>query len=69
MANENFTSCFKITIKWNLTKSHTTRLKSTKYNSSDTSATLKMNELLQNELTSRQMKSLHPVSKLLLNGT
>ena len=50
-------------------KSHTTRLKSIKYNSSDTSTTLKMNELLQNELTSRQMKSLHPVSKLLLNGT
>ena len=45
MANENFTSCFKITIKWNLTKSHATRLKSSKYNSSDKSATLKMNEL------------------------
>ena len=31
MLNEKFTFCFKITIKWNLTKSHTTRLKSAKY--------------------------------------
>ena len=69
MLNEKFTFCFKITIKWNLTKSHATRLKSTKYNSSDKSATLEMNELQQNELTSRQMKILHPVSKLLSNGT
>ena len=31
MLNEKFTFCFKITIKWNLTKSHATRLKSAKY--------------------------------------
>ena len=31
MLSEKFTFCFKITIKWNLTKSHTTRLKSAKY--------------------------------------
>ena len=29
--NEKFTFCFKITIKWNLTQSHATRLKSAKY--------------------------------------
>ena len=29
--NEKFTFCFKITIKWNVTKSHVTRLKSAKY--------------------------------------
>ena len=27
MLSEKFTFCFKITIKWNLTKSHATRLK------------------------------------------
>ena len=31
MLNEKFTFCFKITIKWNLTKSHPTRLKSIRY--------------------------------------
>ena len=31
MLNEKFTFCFKITIKWNLTKPHVTRLKSAKY--------------------------------------
>ena len=31
MLNEKFTFCFKITIKWNLTKSRATRLKSAKY--------------------------------------
>ena len=31
MLSEKFTFCFKITIKWNLTKSHATRLKSAKY--------------------------------------
>ena len=31
MLNEKFAFCFKITIKWNLTKSHATRLKSAKY--------------------------------------
>ena len=31
MLNEKFTFFFKITIKWNLTKSHATRLKSAKY--------------------------------------
>ena len=31
MLNEKFTFCFKMTIKWNLTKSHATRLKSAKY--------------------------------------
>ena len=32
MLSEKFTFCFKITIKWNLTKSHATRLKYAKYN-------------------------------------
>ena len=31
MLNEKFTFCFKMTIKWNLKKSHATRLKSAKY--------------------------------------
>ena len=31
MLNETFTFCFKITIKWHLTKSYATRLKSAKY--------------------------------------
>ena len=31
MLNKKFTSCFKITIKWNLTQLHATRLKSAKY--------------------------------------
>ena len=31
MLNQKFTFCFKITIKWNLTKSPTTKLKSDKY--------------------------------------
>ena len=31
MLSENFTYCFKITVKWNLTKLHATRLKLTKY--------------------------------------
>ena len=31
MLNEKFTFCFKITIKWNLIRSHTTRLKPAKY--------------------------------------
>ena len=31
MLNQKFTFCFKITIKWNLTKLHATRLKSAKY--------------------------------------
>ena len=31
MLNEKFTFCFKITIKWNLTQSAATRLKSAKY--------------------------------------
>ena len=31
MLSEKFTFCFKITAKWNLTKSHATRLKSVKY--------------------------------------
>ena len=39
MLNEKFTFCFKITIKWNLTLSH----------ACDKGATLKMNELQQNE--------------------
>ena len=30
MLSEKFTFCFKITIKWNITKSHATRLKSAK---------------------------------------
>ena len=30
MSNEKFIFCFKITIKWNLTKSHATSLKSVK---------------------------------------
>ena len=29
--NEKFTFCFKVTVTWNLTKSHSTRLKSAKY--------------------------------------
>ena len=49
MLNEKFTFCFKITIKWNLTQSHVTRLKSAKHKLCDKSATLKMNELQQNE--------------------
>ena len=31
MLNEKFAYCFKITIKWNLTKSHAARLKLAKY--------------------------------------
>ena len=31
MLNEKFTFCFEITIKWNLTQSHATRLKLAKY--------------------------------------
>ena len=31
MLNEKFTFCFKITIKWNLTESHATRLRLAKY--------------------------------------
>ena len=31
MLNEKFTFCFKINNKWNLRKSHATRLKSAKY--------------------------------------
>ena len=31
MLNEKFTFCFKITIKWDLTKSHATRLRLAKY--------------------------------------
>ena len=31
MQNQTFAFCFKITIKWNLTKSHATRLKSDKH--------------------------------------
>ena len=31
MFNEKFTFCFKITIKWNETKSDATRLKTTRY--------------------------------------
>ena len=30
--SEKFTFCFKITIKWNLTKSHATKIKQAKYN-------------------------------------
>ena len=58
MLSEKFTFCFKITIKWNLTKSHAKKNKQNKQNkqniiSCDKSVTLKMNELQQNELISR----------------
>ena len=38
MFNEKFTFCFKITIKWNLTKSHATRSKPSKYKKQKLSA-------------------------------
>ena len=45
MLNEKFTLCFKVTITWNPTKSHATRLKYTKYKTRDKTMCLNMNEL------------------------
>ena len=46
-----FTFCFKITIKWNLTKSHATKQNQVNVNSCN-KTTLKMNELQKIESVS-----------------
>ena len=49
MLHEKFVFCFKITIKWNLTKPHATRLKSVKYKTHVTKKTLLNMNMLQQE--------------------
>ena len=50
MLNEKFTFCFKVTIKWHLTKSLATKLKSAKYKTHVIKKTnFKMIEQQQNE--------------------
>ena len=53
MLNEKCTFSFKITIKWNLAKSHATRLRSAKYKTRDKRTNIQMNYLQQVESVSR----------------
>ena len=60
MLSERFTFCFKITLKWNLTKSHATRLKSAKYKTHDKRTTLKWMDFEIDKLKSILYKNNYP---------